>query len=347
MFGRRYNKGSTFLPFVIFRLILSVIIFMFLMGGLYSALQYFSGVDPLKVDPKALGTVVLSAVRNPTSTLDSLSKLDFNSLFSLSKQDQIIQADNPLSAGQSDAPLNKPVSFSFLLVADSHSENNYLQKALQQGKDKAKNLQFVIGLGDYTDVGTLNELKDAKKIFDSAGVRYFVVPGDHDLWDSRDKKKPPAQNFESVFGKDYQSFIYKNVKLILFDNADNYLGLSETQMQWLTNELEKAKNTDNVSMVFAFAQKPLYHPSSDHIMGSETPQLKDQAKKLITQLKGTGVNEVFAGDIHFFTRYTDPSGLKMTTTGAVASAKNTQAPRYGIVTVYEDNTYGVEDVEIK
>ncbi len=73
MFGRHHKKRSTFLPFVIFRLILSVIIFVFLMSGLYSALQYFSGVDPLKIDPKALGGVVITAIRNPTTTFDSLS----------------------------------------------------------------------------------------------------------------------------------------------------------------------------------------------------------------------------------------------------------------------------------
>ena len=346
MFGRRTHKRSTFLPFVIFRLILSVIIFVFLMSGLYSALQYFSGVDPLKIDPKALGTVVITAIRNPTTTIDSLSKLDFNSLFSLSESQ--IQTDNLLTSGQSDTPVDKPVSFSFLLVADSHNENNYLEKALEQGKQKGKNLQFVIGLGDYTEVGIIKELKDAKKIFDSSGIRYFLVPGDHDLWDSRDKKNPPTQNFESVFGDNYQSFIYKGVKFILFDNADNYIGVSNAQMDWLLNELNKAKNIDNVSIVFVFTHEPLYHPSSDHIMGVETPSLKDEAKNIILQLKETGVNEIFYGNVHYFTRYQETSsGLKMTTSGAITSAKNTQAPRYTLVTVYEDNTYGVEDVEIK
>ncbi|MDO8618924.1 MAG: metallophosphoesterase family protein [Candidatus Daviesbacteria bacterium] len=350
MFGRHYNKRSTFLPFVIFRLLLSLIIFVILMGGLYSALQYFSGVDPLKADPRALGAVVITAIRNPTTTLDSLSKMDFNSLFALSKQNQIIQSDNSLSLnpGSSDAPVNKPVNFSFLLVADSHNENNYLEKALQQGKQKAKNLQFVIGLGDYTDVGTVSELKNTKQFFDMAGLRYFLVPGDHDLWDARDKKNPPAQNFETVFGKTSQSFIYSGAKFILFDNADNYNGVLENQMQWLSNELNKAKLSDNVSLIFGFTHKPLYHPSSDHVMGMETPALKDQAKKIISLLKDASVNEIFAGDIHYFTRYIEPiSGLKMTTLGAVASAKNTQAPRYAVVTVYEDGTYGVEDVEIK
>lgn len=346
MFGKKSYKRPTFLPFVIFRLILSVIIFAFLMGGFYSALQYFSGVDPLKVDPKALGGVVISALRNPNSTIESLSKLDFNSLFTI-PNNSVVPSDNPLNSGQSDVPKDIPVSFSFLLFADSHSENNYLEKALEQGKKKAKNLQFVIGLGDYTEVGTVEELKVAKQVLDSAGVRYFVVPGDHDLWDSRDKKNLATQNFRTVFGSTYQSFIYKNVKFVLIDNADNYLGLSETQIQWLKNELEKAKNKDNVSMVFVFAQKPLYHPSSDHVMGAQTPKLKDQAKELISLLKDAGVNEFFAGDIHYFTRYTDQTGLKMTTLGAVASAKNTQAPRYGLVTIYEDGSYGVEDVEIR
>lgn len=349
MFGRHYKKRSTFLPFVIFRLLLSLIVFAILMGGLYSAFQSFSGVDPLKIDPKAVFAMGLKLVRNPEQTFSNLSKLDLNSLFSQTQPGNVIPADNPVSVSQSDQPLNKPVSFSFLLVADSHNENNYLQKALEQGKGRAKNLQFVIGLGDYTEVGTLAELQSAKKVFDAAGLRYFLAVGDHDLWDARDKGSiSPEVNFNKVFGQSYQSFVFKNVKFILMDNADIYLGMSQDQLDWVSLNLKKARVDENAKLIFGFIHAPLYHPSSDHTMGNTEPKLKDQAKLLINMLKNEGTDELFAGDIHFFTRYQEPeTKLNMTTLGAVASAKNTQAPRYSIVTVYEDGSYSVEDVEIK
>jgi len=340
MFGRRREKRSTFLPFVIFRLLLSLIIFAILIGGLYSALGYFSGVDPLKIDPKALVAVGLRVVRNPQFSIDKLAKMDLNGFFSQGQSGNVIPADSLR---------DKPVSFSFLLVADSHNENNYLQKALEQGKTKAKSLQFIIGLGDYTEVGTVSELVAAKKVFDSAGLRYFLTVGDHDLWDARDKAaQSPEVNFNKVFGQSYQSFVFKNVKFILMDNADIYTGLSQDQLDWISRELKKARVDENARLVFGFIHAPLYHPSSDHTMGNVEPKLKDQAKLLITLLKNGGTDELFAADIHFFTRYQElGTKLNMTTLGALASAKNTQAPRYSIVTVYEDGSYGVEDVEIK
>lgn len=356
MFGKRTYKRSTFLPFAIFRLFLSLIIFVILLGGLYSALQYFSGVDPLKINPKAVTSLLLSSIQDPKNLLEQLSKMDLNALLGSEKNN--LSKETNLQPGQSDAPLDKPVAFSFLLVADSHSENDYLQKALNQGKNHAKKLEFVIGLGDYTEVGTKEELTKAKQVFDSADLRYFLLVGDHDLWDARDKQSLPSAdaegkklgavaNFVKVFGSAYQSFVHQNVKFILINNADNYLGLLDDQLEWLNSELKRAQD-DNTNLVFVFLHEPIYHPSSTHTMGLVTTKLKDQAKTLVQTFKDGQVKELFSGDIHYFTRYQEPvTHLNMTTIGAAASAKNTQAPRYGVVTVYEDGTYGVEDVEIR
>ena len=100
--------------------------------------------------------------------------------------------------------------------------------------------------------------------------------------------------------------------------------------------------------MFTFVHEPLYHPSSARIMGKSEDNLKKEAKSLAKSLKDAGIKELFAGDIHYFTRYQDPdSGLAMTTVGAVASQRNTQNPRYAVVHVYEDLSYDVEDVEIR
>lgn len=348
-FRKKQEKRSSNLVFVIFRFILSLIIFALLMGGLYSAFQGFSGVDPLKTDPKSILTVLISTAtssKDPKEIFTRLSNLDFKGLLAV-KDQSFIPADKSVSSATDTT--GKTLDYSFLLIADSHNENNYLQKALRQAQDKlGNNLKFVIGLGDYTEVGTISELNMAKKELDTAGLRYFLIPGDHDLWDGRDKQNNALVNFTQVFGKNYQSFVYQNTKFILIDNADNYKGVSDEQFGWISNELTKAKLQDNAKLIFALLHKPLSHPSSSHIMGSENEALYKQAKSLIMILKEGEVNEVFAGDIHFYTRYNEPvTKLPMTTIGAVASAKNTQAPRYTIVNVFTDSTYSVEDVEIK
>lgn len=341
-----HKKSSS--PIVsFFRLILTIFIFGFMIVGLYVAFQGFSGVDPMTINPKAVVQTILQA-KDPKAIVENLSNLDLQKVVEISQNPPSDLNTTQRFDNLSNVDTNKPVAFSFLLVSDSHNENDYLKKALEQGKSQAINLAFIIGLGDYTEVGTLQDLKKAKAEFDSAGIRYFVIPGDHDLWDGRDKTDNPLVNFETVFGVPYQSFVYQGVKFILIDNADNYTGIDQKQLDWVDSQLAQARTQDNAKLVFAFVHEPLYHPSSTHVMGRVEESVKKQAKNLITVLKSGGVNEVFSGDLHFFTRYSEPQiQLPMTTIGAALSARNTQAPRFAIVSVYEDGTYGVEDIEIK
>lgn len=340
MFRRHYQKRRTFLPFVVLRLFLSLAIFVILIGGIYAAYKQFSGVDPKGIDPKALVSGILSS-----RDLGSLLKI-----FSVDikqKQSIIPQANPRSSSTRNQEPASKAtLLFKFAIVSDSHNENDFLKKALNQAK--AKDSKFVIGLGDYTEVGTIEELTAAKKEFDGAGLRYFVTTGDHDLWDSRDKQMSPLSSFNQVFGPSFQSFSFEGVKFLILDNSDNYTGLSDDQFKWLKFELDRVRSEKGLRLILAFMHEPLYHPSSTRVMGKVTPSLIDQAKNLAKLLKNRGVREVFTGDVHYFTRYNDPqSGLLMTTLGAVNSQRNAQTPRFAIVSIFDDFEFNVEDVEVK
>lgn len=354
MFGRKkeqHKKRSSFLPFVIFRTFLSLAMFVLLLGGAYSAFQHFSGVDPLKGDPKA----IIANLLNQEDIQSILQKTPVGEVsgFLNSKGVNVPQpqvsgesADNPTGGSLLSAPKRQdPPVFRFLLVADSHNENNNLRKAINQAKSQG--IDLIIGLGDYTEIGTTDELLKAKQELDASGIRYFVTAGDHDLWDARDKQKKAFDNFVNVFGYPYQTFTYQNVKFIIVYNSDNYLGLGSEQLDWLNLELDRAKQESNV-LTFALMHEPLYHPSSDRVMGKTEANLKTEAQSLIKLFKNSGVAEVFAGDIHFFTRYEEPqTGLKMTTVGSSASLRNVQSPRFALVSVFNDGGYEVEDIEIK
>lgn len=338
MFGRR-KKRSTNIVFVVFRLFLSLLIFGILLAGVYTAYKHFSGIDPITANPKAIITGFLSS-----GNFDSLLKY---LPIDLKKKPVVYQSEAPDTGKKEVKSIqvnHGKTIFSFALIADAHNDNALLKKALEQIKD----VSFIIGLGDYSDVGTLEELKNAKKILDEAKVRYFVIPGDHDLWDSRDKQKEPVFNFTQVFGSPWQSFEESGVVFLLLDNSDNYRGFGDVQIQRLQEELERYKKSGNIRFILAFVHEPLYHPSSDHIMGRVEPSLKDQAKKLIKILKDGGVKKVFAGDIHYFSQYSDPeTGLPMVTVGAVTTQRNPQLPRFARVRVFEDGSSEVEDMEIK
>ncbi len=348
MFGKRHKKehyrrrANPILG--LFRLLLSLVIFAALIGGVYYAYREFSGFDPLKLSPKSLSSFF---------TKEKLADFGFNLLsFDVKKkaqdltgqvsgQTKIIPADT-----KEKTPVKKPTSlFKFALVADSENDNDLLGKALSQAKEKQA--KFVIGLGDYSDVGTVSELRKAKLEFDKAGLRYYVTPGDHDLWDSRNRKQPALTNFKAVFGASYSSFDQENVHFLILNNSDNYSGFDSDQLNWVNSDLASLKNKPML-LSLAFLSEPLFHPSSDHFMGKTTPSLQTQAKTMIRTLKEANFKAVFAGDIHYFTEYTEPaSGLSMTTVGAVNQERNIEEPRFAIITVMDDGSLIVEDTEIK
>lgn len=331
------KKRSGNIVFVIFRLLLSLVMFAVLLGGSYSAYKHFSGLDPLKLDPQSVLKEVLVLV-----TTKELSEI-------LGKPIQIGREQNiiPKSEEQKEETPVADLAFRFLLLADIHNDNVNLAKAIEQAKAGYSDLEFIIGLGDYTEVGTIDELKNAKKELDNSALRYFLIPGDHDLWDCRNRSLPANDCFREVFGPTYQTFIFENFKFILLNNSDNYIGFDSDQQKWIAEELEKAKQ-EEVRGIFVFVHESLFHPSSTHVMGWVEKSLKTQAVGLIFQLKEAEVKKVFSGDIHYFSEYSEPkTGLQLFTIGAVTKERNPQTPRFAVVSIFEDGSSEVEDVEIK
>lgn len=347
MFKKHSGRRSAGPLFMIVRLLLSLTMFVVLLLGVYSAYKHFSGYDPLKLDPQAVLSNLIQA-KSPDQVVSILSSLKLADKFSLTKQGESkdtkginsVQTENVSSK-----PTGKIIS-RFLVFADSHGDNDNLKKAITQAKQKYPEIQFIIGLGDYSEVGTLDELKKAKSELDLSSLRYFLIPGDHDLWDSRDKSQEPLMNFRQVFGPSYQSFTSNGFRFILLNNADNYEGFDQQQLNWLDSELETAKE-DN-SKIIVFIHEPLFHPLSDHVMGRVEKSLKNQAKSLLFKLKEAGAKKILSGDIHYFSEYEEPeTHLSLVTIGAVTIDRNPQTPRYGIVSIYENGEIRVEDVEIK
>lgn len=343
---REYHKRKAFLPVVIFRMILSLTMFAILGLGIYQAYKNFTGTDPLKMDPQAVVNSVLSSEDsvNIINTLFgfSLTKDLAAKMGQPEKPEQIIQETGrrPKASGK--------LLFKFAVMADSHNDINNLSKALKQAK--AEGARYVIGLGDYSNVGTVGELQQAKDVFDASGLSAYHTAGDHDLWDPRNRGIAPITNFSDVFGAPYHTFSDSNVRFVILSNGDNYLGIDGVQEKWLEDTLRVVRDESekgSLKTTFVFLHEPLYHPSSDHMMGKEEPGLKKQAERVAESLAQAKVGEVFAGDIHAFSQYNDPkSGLKMTTVGALTSERNTQKPRFIMVDVFEDGSYNIEDKEL-
>lgn len=325
----------------IIRLFLSLVIMAILGLGLIQAYRAFSGFDPLTSNPETL----IKSVFESESVVEALTKLLSFEPSQLQDQAKKLLDENGTSGEQNNFQPTAPFLYRFAVVADSHLDYTNLNKALNLAK--AAQVKFVMGIGDFSDVGTIDELRATKKEFDIVGLSYYVIPGDHDLWDSRNRGLSATTNFTKVFGVPYQSLAYQNTRIILVNNSDNYRGLDQAQLDWLEQELDRVSQEPS-KLLLVFISIPLYHPSSDHVMGKTEAKLTGQAQHLMTTLARKGVNEVVAGDAHFFSRYVEPTNnLQMTTAGAVTATKNAQAPRLLLVDVYEDGSYNLQDTEIK
>jgi len=229
----------------------------------------------------------------------------------------------------------------FALVADSENDNVLLQKALEQAQGKGIN--FVIGLGDWSAVGTNAELLKVKKIFDDSKLQYYLTSGDHDLWDSRDKGHDALTNYKQIFGSPSQEFAKENVEFVIEDNSDIYKGIDAESLIQFAESLKKP-----AKLRFVFAHKTPFHPTSSHVMGEDSPEVAKQAQEFMSLMEQNKVNGFFSGDLHFFAEFKSPNNtVRITTVGAIDSERNFQGPRYAVVTVYDDYSWQVEDVEIR
>jgi len=250
--------------------------------------------------------------------------------------------------------LKKTTILRFAIVSDSHNDNELLGKALEQAKGEGIN--FVVGLGDYTNIGTLDELRVAKAVFDGSMLSYFASSGDHDLWDSRNQGNEAINNFRQVFGESSHSLERDGIQIVILDNSDIYNGIDSESWEFLNRALAKCSGSDEQNreklkcskLTFVMAHKTPFHPESKHVMGENSTVVANQANGLIQLIEENNVDGFFSGDLHFFAQFKTPADtVKITTIGAVTEERNFQGPRFGLVTVYSDYTWEVEDVEIR
>lgn len=249
------------------------------------------------------------------------------------KQDQSENVDNSVE--------RKTAILKFALVADSENENELLEDALRQAQGMGIN--FVIGLGDWSNVGTIEELEAAEKVFDKSKLQYFLTAGDHDLWDSRNRGEEALANYRQVFGSPSQKFEKNGVEFVILDNSDIYYGISDAVISNIKDQI-----SNKGKLTFVFAHKTPFHPQSSHVMGEGSREVTTQANRLIKLIEDAKVDGFFSGDLHFFARFKSPGDtVKITTVGAVSSERNFQGPRFATVTVFDDYSWEVEDVEIR
>jgi len=142
--------------------------------------------------------------------------------------------------------------------------------------------------------------------------------------------------------------LYENrgYTFMLFDNSPNFSKVSEEDLAWFEDSLNKAD--------FVILSQPLYHPTNSRVMGmfegDVVSTVRAQAEEMLTNIRESKIQAIIAADQHFFSKNidTERASLSHIVVGALISNKssfrNPQSSRYAILRIYESGDYKVEEV---
>ena len=150
-----------------------------------------------------------------------------------------------------------PRHFQFVIVSDRTGghRDGVFQAALSKINDLRP--EFVISVGDLIEGYTQNleqidrEWKEFNGLLEPLAMRFFYVPGNHDIWDAQSR-----QEWEQRFGASYYQFIYKNVLFLCLNSEDGgSTQLGEEQVAFVEKTLRE--NSD-VRWTLIFLHKALW-----------------------------------------------------------------------------------------
>lgn len=200
------------------------------------------------------------------------------------------------------------------VVADIHDDWVNLKKALDMAKERG--VKMVIVAGDMTLEGEKEELARAKEVMETSGIKYKVVPGNHDLYQG-------AGMFGEVFGDDFGSIYLDDKNKIILLNNGSWKGLGVKQKTWLEKEVVGCREIRCIVV----GHMPLNRNYSAHVMGEDSKMVTQEAAWLLKLLVDNGVKEMMVGHIHHAQTYT-LQGLTTNMVGAISRDRNTQKARY-------------------
>ena len=135
--------------------------------------------------------------------------------------------------------VNDPDEFQFVVISDLHGDNRpgIFEKAVE--KINLMNPEFVLSVGDLIDGYTNDEYVVDKqweafeKLIGPLGMRFFFVPGNHDV--SNDMM---TEKWEERFGRSYYHFVYRNVLFLCLNSEDPPSHrMSDAQVEYVAKAL--------------------------------------------------------------------------------------------------------------
>ncbi len=200
-------------------------------------------------------------------------------------------------------PGDSGASFKFIVCGDP--QNNY--EVFDRVLEAAKSVDFLIIAGDLTGGGTPTEFQNFMNKMKASNVRYYCVPGNHDVATSN-------VSYASYVGQTHGSFDFKNCHFLLIDNSVPSLGFSPGMRAWAAADLKAAK-AKGFEHTFAVAHVPPRYPYSSKASREQIAGINAN-ENLAPVLSAGGVEELFCGHLHRYEKEKEGNLLITITGGA-------------------------------
>ena len=226
-------------------------------------------------------------------------------------------ADTSPPAGTSPEQVEGHPRFRFIVCGDPQNNYEVYSKVLEA----AKSVEFLIIAGDMTGSGTTTEFANFVSAMEGSGVRYYCVPGNHDVATS-----PVDQNYREYLGAPYQSFNHQNSHFVLIDNGTPERGFYPAERQWVKSDLGAARQ-GGFEHIFAICHVPPGYPYSRRPDPAQEAGMEAN-KVLIPTLAEGGVEELFCGHYHAYKQF-EEDGVLVTITGGAGAPLHVSAASGG------------------
>ncbi len=196
--------------------------------------------------------------------------------------------------------------FSFVILGDrtAGAKVEIFEQIIGEVKTLAPD--FVINVGDLIE-GYTEDLKSVKSEWsyilnqlNRTNIPYHLTPGNHDIWSVKSESI-----YIKHYGKTFYSFDYNKYHFTIIDNSrfDSVSQISQTQLQWLKQDLAKHKKA---LLTFCFMHKPFWNYPLEKDEAQTIGEISNQAEILHNLFKANGVDYVFSGhDHHYFSHTWD------------------------------------------
>jgi hypothetical protein len=149
---------------------------------------------------------------------------------------------------------------------------------------------FIINVGDLIE-GYLDdpdsiqaEWDEVLSVLDGTGIPYYLVPGNHDIWDDQSE-----EIYRERVGEPYVSFDHENTHFVILDNSrlNSWDDIDEEQLNWLESDLDRNQDAENVLVFF---HKPFWAEALEN----------DGSDRLHEVFTEKGVDRVYTGHWHHY-----------------------------------------------